>query len=55
MKTGVQEIFKASEILDSGFRRNDKKKTEPDFFTASGGQGGISGRCVVMGKNHEAS
>jgi hypothetical protein len=41
VKTGVQEIVKASKILDSGFRRNDRKKTEPDFFTASGGLGGF--------------
>jgi hypothetical protein len=37
VKTGVQAVFKASKILDSGFRRNDGKKTEPNFFTASGG------------------
>jgi hypothetical protein len=41
VKTGVQEIVKAWKILDSGFRRNDRKKTEPDFFTASGGYRGI--------------
>jgi hypothetical protein len=40
VKTGVQEILKASKILDSGFRRNDKKETAPDFFTASGGKEG---------------
>jgi len=37
----VQRIVKASKILDSGFRRNDRKKTEPDFFTASGGERGF--------------
>jgi len=41
VKTGVQEILKASKILDSGFRRNDREKAEPDFFTASGGLRGI--------------
>ena len=36
METGVQEVLKASKILDSGFRRNDRKRPEPDFFTPSG-------------------
>jgi len=36
VKTGVQEVLKASKILDSGFRRNDRKRPEPDFFTPSG-------------------
>jgi len=35
VKTGVQEIGKALEKLDSGFRRNDVKKTQIDFFTPS--------------------
>jgi hypothetical protein len=43
VKTGVQEVLKASKILDSGFRRNDRKRPEPDFFTASGKQGGFLG------------
>jgi hypothetical protein len=41
VKTGVQKIRKALKELDSGFRRNDLKKNQIDFFTASGGQGGI--------------
>jgi hypothetical protein len=44
VKTGVQEIGKALKTLDSGFRRNDVKKTQIDFFTPSpfkGGNGGI--------------
>jgi len=35
VKTGVQEIAKALKTLDSGFRRNDMKKNEIDFFTPS--------------------
>jgi hypothetical protein len=35
VKTGVQEIGKALKKLDSGFRRNDVKKTQIDFFTPS--------------------
>jgi len=35
VKTGVQEIGKALKTLDSGFRRNDGKKTQFDFFTPS--------------------
>jgi hypothetical protein len=33
--------IKALKELDSGFRRNDMKKNQINFFTASGGQGGI--------------
>ena len=36
MKTGVQSIAKVLKTLDSGFRRNDVKKNEINFFTASG-------------------
>jgi hypothetical protein len=35
VKTGVQEIAKTLKALDSGFRRDDGKKAEPDFFTPS--------------------
>jgi hypothetical protein len=35
VKTGVQEIAKAVKKLDSGFCRNDVKKTQIDFFTSS--------------------
>jgi hypothetical protein len=35
VETGVQEIGKALKTLDSGFRRNDVKKTQIDFFTPS--------------------
>jgi hypothetical protein len=43
VKTGVQEIGKALKKLDSGFRRNDVKKTQIDFFTPSPVKGeGIS-------------
>jgi hypothetical protein len=35
VKTGVQEIAKALKTLDSGFRRNDVKKDQIDFFTPS--------------------
>jgi len=37
--TGVQAVLKATKILDSGFRQNDGKKTEPDFFTPSPSEG----------------
>jgi hypothetical protein len=37
VKAGVQAVLKALKILDSGFRWNDGKKTEPDLFAASGG------------------
>jgi hypothetical protein len=37
VKTGVQAVLKGSKILDSGFRRNDGKKTQADFFTPSDG------------------
>jgi len=36
VKTGVQAILNGFKILDSGFRRNDGKKMQADFFTASG-------------------
>ena len=36
MKTGVQSIAKVLKTLDSGFRRNDVKKNEINFFTPSG-------------------
>jgi len=35
--TGVQPILKGFKILDSGFRRNDGKMAQVDFFTDSGG------------------
>ena len=35
MKTGVQSVLKALKTLDSGFRRNDVKKNQIDFFTPS--------------------
>ena len=35
VKTGVQSIAKALKTLDSGFRRNDAKKKQIDFFTPS--------------------
>jgi hypothetical protein len=34
--TGVQEVFKVLKTLDSGFRRNDRKKAQSNFFTPSG-------------------
>ena len=36
MKTGVQSVRKALKTLDSGFRRNDAKRNQIDFFTPSG-------------------
>jgi hypothetical protein len=36
VKTGVQSIAKVLKTLDSGFRRNDVKKNEINFFTPSG-------------------
>jgi hypothetical protein len=39
VKTGVQSVRKALKTLDSGFRRNDAKKNQIDFFTPSGGRG----------------
>jgi hypothetical protein len=35
VKTGVQSIRKALKTLDSGFRRNDVKKSQINFFTPS--------------------
>ena len=35
METGVQEIGKILKTLDSGFCRNDVKKTQIDFFIPS--------------------
>jgi len=35
VKTGVQSIAKVLKTLDSGFRRNDVKKNEINFFTPS--------------------
>jgi hypothetical protein len=35
MKTGIQSIAKGLKTLDSGFRRNDVKKSQIDFFTPS--------------------
>jgi hypothetical protein len=35
VKTGVQLIRKALKTLDSGFRRNDVKKSQINFFTPS--------------------
>jgi hypothetical protein len=36
VKTGVQSIAKVLKTLNSGFRRNDVKKNEINFFTPSG-------------------
>jgi hypothetical protein len=33
VKTGVQSVCKILKTLDSGFRRNDVKKNQIDFFT----------------------
>jgi hypothetical protein len=41
VKTGVQAILNGLKILDSGFRRNDGKKMQAHFFTASGGMAGF--------------
>jgi len=41
VKTGVQAILNGLKILDSGFRRNDGKKMQADFFHSFGGRGGI--------------
>jgi hypothetical protein len=35
MKTGVQSIRHTVKTLDSGFHRNDVRKKQIDFFTAS--------------------
>jgi hypothetical protein len=35
VKTGVQSIAKALKTLDFGFRRNDVKRNQVDFFTPS--------------------
>ncbi len=44
-KSGVQAVLKGSKILDSGFRRNEGKKTQADFFTPSGrGRDGLRAR-----------
>jgi hypothetical protein len=47
VKTGVQSIRKALKTLDSGFRRNDVKRSQINFFTPSplskGGLGGFEG------------
>jgi hypothetical protein len=43
VKTGVQKIGKSLKTLDSGFRRNDGKKTQIDSFTPSPFSGGKSG------------
>jgi len=34
-ETGVQSIAKGLKTLDSGFRRDDVKKSQIDFFTPS--------------------
>jgi hypothetical protein len=41
VKTGVQEICNALKKLDSGFRRNDKLKTNPIFSHLWGRREGI--------------
>jgi hypothetical protein len=43
VKTGVQAVLKGLKILDSGFRRNDGKKTQANFFPPSGLAGGDLG------------
>ncbi|HEX7371426.1 MAG TPA: hypothetical protein VF372_01320, partial [Thermodesulfobacteriota bacterium] len=45
VKTGVQSVRKALKTLDSGFRRNDAKRNQIDFFTPSGrvGWGWLNG------------
>jgi aspartate-semialdehyde dehydrogenase len=50
VKTGVQKIRKALKELDSGFRRNDMKKNQINFFTASGGMGGFELETQMKGK-----
>ena len=40
METGVQEVFRGLKILDSGFRRNDRKGTG-EMGKGEGGNGGI--------------
>jgi hypothetical protein len=37
VKTGFQEVVEGL-ILDSGFRRDDGKKTQTNGFTTAGGQ-----------------
>jgi alcohol dehydrogenase class IV len=39
VKTGVQHVRNALKTLDSGFRRNDVKKNQIDFFTPSPSRG----------------
>jgi len=48
VKTGVQEIGKALKTLDSGFRRNDLKKTQIDFFTPSPIEGEGISSCISI-------
>jgi len=36
VKTGVQSVPKILKALDSGFRRNDVKNSQINFFTPSG-------------------
>jgi hypothetical protein len=43
VETGVQEICKALKTLDSGFRRNDGKKTQIDFSHLPPFKGGKNG------------
>jgi hypothetical protein len=53
VKTGVQEIWNALQRLDSGFRRNDVKKTKIDFFTSSPlGGGGLEGGEISPPANY---
>jgi len=39
VKTGVQSICNSMKTLDSGYRRNDVKQHQTNFFTASGDEG----------------
>jgi len=38
MKTGVQAVYNVTRILDSGFRRNDMKRTNSIFSRLLSGQ-----------------
>ena len=48
MKTGVQSVLKALKTLDSGFRRNDVKKNQIDFFTPPPSEGEGEGGGVEL-------
>jgi hypothetical protein len=50
VKTGVQLVRKARKTQDSGLRRNDVKRNQINFFTASGGRRGDFRRAFQKAK-----